>query len=66
MILSGFNHPHLIGQLGEIGIYLDSVLNLASDKYPEEETQPSANSEQQPPKDEKALGKKNHNDSNKK
>ena len=55
MIISGFNHPHLVTQLGEIGIFLDSVIRISSEDYPPPTPVPEV-SEDAPPKDEKTLG----------
>ncbi|KAF6040699.1 SPAG17 [Bugula neritina] len=54
IIIAGFNHPHLINQLASIGIYLDSVIKVKSDVYPEPPVV-QIDEENLPPKDEKTL-----------
>ncbi|XP_067947410.1 sperm-associated antigen 17-like [Watersipora subatra] len=54
VIIAGFNHPHLITQLAEVGIYLDSVIKVGSEEYPQPVAAPLAD-ENAPPKDEKTL-----------
>ena len=55
ILVAGFNHPHLITQLAEVGVYLDSVIRVESEEYPKPPT-PEPLDENAPPKDEKTLG----------
>lgn len=59
ILLAGFNHPHLITQLAEVGVFLDSVIRVDSEEYPKPVV-PEPQEEGAPMKDEKTLGVYNY------
>ena len=60
VFVCGFHEPHLIGQLSEIGVDVDSIVKVTSEDYSRFETVTTAFDQLDQPQDpdEKQIGKK--------